>query len=104
LLNLALFWVKNVNFFAIFFCENIFKIITSVPACLIHSLARLYTSTLECHRQCHRHSVEMSLKPNTEQNAKDMLLFCTLIHILNNRKPILVHLTSPSKEYVPLIV
>jgi hypothetical protein len=29
--NLALFWVKNANFFAIFFGENIFKIITSVP-------------------------------------------------------------------------
>jgi hypothetical protein len=30
--NLALFWVKNANFFAIFFGENILKIITSVPA------------------------------------------------------------------------
>jgi hypothetical protein len=29
--NLALFWVKNANFFAEFFGENIFKIITSVP-------------------------------------------------------------------------
>jgi hypothetical protein len=29
--NLALFWVKNANFFAIFFGKNIFKIITSVP-------------------------------------------------------------------------
>jgi hypothetical protein len=29
--TLALFWVKNVNFFAEFFGENIFKIITSVP-------------------------------------------------------------------------
>jgi hypothetical protein len=29
--NLALFWVKNANFFANFFGENIFKIITSVP-------------------------------------------------------------------------
>jgi hypothetical protein len=29
--NLALFWVKNVNFFAKFFGENILKIITSVP-------------------------------------------------------------------------
>jgi hypothetical protein len=28
--NLALFWVKT-PIFAIFFCENIFKIITSVP-------------------------------------------------------------------------
>jgi Na+/melibiose symporter-like transporter len=28
--NLALFIVKNANFFASFFCENIFKIITSV--------------------------------------------------------------------------
>jgi hypothetical protein len=26
-----LFWVKNANFFAIFFGENIFKFITSVP-------------------------------------------------------------------------
>jgi hypothetical protein len=29
--NLALFWVKNANFFAEFFGENISKIITSVP-------------------------------------------------------------------------
>jgi hypothetical protein len=29
--NLALFGVKNANFFAIFFGENIFRIITSVP-------------------------------------------------------------------------
>jgi hypothetical protein len=29
--NLALFWVKNANFFADFFGENILKIITSVP-------------------------------------------------------------------------
>jgi hypothetical protein len=29
--NLALFWVKNANFVAIFFGENIFKIVTSVP-------------------------------------------------------------------------
>jgi hypothetical protein len=29
--KLALFWVKDANFFAIFFGENIFKIITSVP-------------------------------------------------------------------------
>jgi hypothetical protein len=29
--NLALFWVKNANFFAEFFVENIYKIITSVP-------------------------------------------------------------------------
>jgi hypothetical protein len=29
--NLALFWVKNANFFAEFFDENILKIITSVP-------------------------------------------------------------------------
>jgi hypothetical protein len=29
--NLALFWVKNANFFAKFFGENILKIITSVP-------------------------------------------------------------------------
>jgi hypothetical protein len=29
--NLALFWAKNVNFFAEFFGENILKIITSVP-------------------------------------------------------------------------
>jgi hypothetical protein len=29
--NLALFWVKNANFFAKFFGENIWKIITSVP-------------------------------------------------------------------------
>jgi hypothetical protein len=29
--KLALFWVKNANFFAKFFGENIFKIITSVP-------------------------------------------------------------------------
>jgi hypothetical protein len=29
--NLALFWVKNANFFADFFGENIQKIITSVP-------------------------------------------------------------------------
>jgi hypothetical protein len=29
--NLSLFWVKNANFFAKFFGENIFKIITSVP-------------------------------------------------------------------------
>jgi hypothetical protein len=29
--NLALFWVKNANFFADLFCKNIFKIITSVP-------------------------------------------------------------------------
>jgi hypothetical protein len=29
--NLALFWVKNADFFAEFFGENIFKIITSVP-------------------------------------------------------------------------
>jgi hypothetical protein len=29
--NLALFRVKNANFFAEFFGENIFKIITSVP-------------------------------------------------------------------------
>jgi hypothetical protein len=32
--NLTLFWVKNTNFFAKFFGENIFKIITSVPAVL----------------------------------------------------------------------
>jgi hypothetical protein len=30
--NLALFWVKNANFFAKCFGENILKIITSVPA------------------------------------------------------------------------
>jgi hypothetical protein len=29
--NLALFWVKNANFFAEFLGENIWKIITSVP-------------------------------------------------------------------------
>jgi hypothetical protein len=29
--NSALIWVKNANFFAEFFGENIFKIITSVP-------------------------------------------------------------------------
>jgi hypothetical protein len=29
--NFALFWVKNAKFFAKFFGENIFKIITSVP-------------------------------------------------------------------------
>jgi hypothetical protein len=29
--NLALFWIKNANFFAEFFRENILKIITSVP-------------------------------------------------------------------------
>jgi hypothetical protein len=29
--NLALFWAKNVNFFAKIFGENILKIITSVP-------------------------------------------------------------------------
>jgi hypothetical protein len=29
--NLALFWVKNANFFAKFFGKNILKIITSVP-------------------------------------------------------------------------
>jgi hypothetical protein len=29
--NLALFWVKNANFFAEFFGENILRIITSVP-------------------------------------------------------------------------
>jgi hypothetical protein len=29
--NLALFWVKNANFFAKLFGENILKIITSVP-------------------------------------------------------------------------
>jgi hypothetical protein len=29
--NLALFWVKNANFFAEFFGENISKIITSTP-------------------------------------------------------------------------
>jgi hypothetical protein len=29
--NLALFWVKNANFFAKLFSENILKIITSVP-------------------------------------------------------------------------
>jgi hypothetical protein len=29
--NLALFWVKNANFFAEKFDENILKIITSVP-------------------------------------------------------------------------
>jgi hypothetical protein len=32
--NLALFWVKNANFFAEIFGENILKIITSVPDCL----------------------------------------------------------------------
>jgi hypothetical protein len=32
--NLALFRVKNVNFFAKFFGENILKIITSVPGWL----------------------------------------------------------------------
>jgi hypothetical protein len=31
ILHLALFWAKNANFFAEFFGENIFKIITSVP-------------------------------------------------------------------------
>jgi hypothetical protein len=31
LLILALFWVKNANFFAEFFGKNILKIITSVP-------------------------------------------------------------------------
>jgi hypothetical protein len=39
--NLALFWVKNANFFAIFFSENIFKIITSVPG---HPHPHLFTS------------------------------------------------------------
>jgi hypothetical protein len=29
--NLAVFWVKNANFFATFFGENICKILTSVP-------------------------------------------------------------------------
>jgi hypothetical protein len=29
--NLGFFWVKNANFFAEFFGENIFKIITSAP-------------------------------------------------------------------------
>jgi hypothetical protein len=32
--NLALFWAKNADFFAKFFGENIFKIITSVPGLL----------------------------------------------------------------------
>jgi hypothetical protein len=46
--NLALFWVKNANFFADFFGENIFKIITSVPdwatfRLLGHCLRSVYT-------------------------------------------------------------
>jgi hypothetical protein len=35
--NVALFWVKNANFFAEFFGENIFKIITSVPGQVVRS-------------------------------------------------------------------
>jgi hypothetical protein len=35
--NLALFWAQNANFFAEFFGEIIFKIITSVPELSIQS-------------------------------------------------------------------
>jgi hypothetical protein len=38
--NLALFRVKNANFFAEFFGENIFKIITSVPGAGVMILKR----------------------------------------------------------------
>jgi hypothetical protein len=38
--NLALFRVKNANFFAEFFGENIFKIITSVPGWADHVICR----------------------------------------------------------------
>jgi hypothetical protein len=41
--SLALFWVKNANFFAEFFGENIFKIVTSVPG-KIGSWAPTYES------------------------------------------------------------
>jgi hypothetical protein len=40
--NLALFWVKNANFFAEFFSENIFKIMTSVPEIAPKSFGDLY--------------------------------------------------------------
>jgi hypothetical protein len=39
--NLALFRVKNANFFATFFGENIFKIKTSVPGWLRNSLIQI---------------------------------------------------------------
>jgi hypothetical protein len=42
--SLPLFWVKNANFFAEFFGENILKIITSVPDLTTHNtVSRDYT-------------------------------------------------------------
>jgi hypothetical protein len=40
--NLALFWVKNANFFAEFFGENILKIITSLPG--VHNYEKMQKS------------------------------------------------------------
>jgi hypothetical protein len=39
--NLALFWVKNANFFAKFFGKNILKIITLVPGHPVCMYAKL---------------------------------------------------------------
>jgi hypothetical protein len=39
--NLALFGVKNANFFTEFFCKNILKIITSVPDAFLKKLPKM---------------------------------------------------------------
>jgi hypothetical protein len=63
----ALFWVKNANCFANFFCENILKIITSVPGvgrqldmdmemAAQHTLSHMYAHAYVCTCICmHMH-------------------------------------------------
>jgi hypothetical protein len=45
--NLALFRVKNANFFAEFFGKNIFKIITSVPGKKCSSVSGMLRQSVE---------------------------------------------------------
>jgi hypothetical protein len=50
--NWALFWVKNANFFAKFFGENISKIITSVPGDFVFHLFSYNSSLKTRHVGC----------------------------------------------------
>jgi hypothetical protein len=43
-----LFWVKNANFVAIFFGENIFKIVTSVPGLWLDVRNRSTSRSWKC--------------------------------------------------------
>jgi hypothetical protein len=64
--NFALFSVKNENFFAKFFGENIFKIITSVPGC-----ASLSKTAIVCRRcQILKHESDAKLESAAVSQSK----------------------------------